>query len=83
MPECEQDVRQVRGRVVAVRTRRQRLNVSLLGRDIALVLALKGALIAALYLFVFRPAPHPAQDSAATATAVVGATTTTVHKVQR
>ena len=53
------------------------------GRDVAWVVVLKVGLIAALYLFLFRSAPHPAQDPAATAAAVAGASTTTVGEVIR
>ncbi len=53
------------------------------GRDVALVVVLKVGLIAALYVFLFRPAPHPAQDPAPTAAAGAGASTKTVGEVVR
>ena len=83
MSECGQERGEIPGWMAAARTRWQRLTVSLFGRDIALVLVLKVALIVALYLFVFRPALHPAQDPVATAAAVAGTATATVHEVQR
>ena len=43
-----------------------------LGRDIALAVALKIVLVAALYLLLIRPAFHPASDAHATAAAVAG-----------
>ena len=61
----------------------QRLTGSLFGKDLALVVALKVALVAALYLFLFRPAVHPSQDPVATAAAVVGTTTTPANEVNR
>ena len=68
--------------MAAARTRWQRLKDSMFGRDIALVLALKAALVVVLYLILFRPARHPAEDPSATAAAVVGTATATVHEVQ-
>jgi hypothetical protein len=81
-----EDVREpgmVRGLMTAARTRWQAVTTSVFGRDIALVLLLKVALVVALYLFLFRPSLHPAQDPAATAAAVAGTATATVHEAQR
>jgi hypothetical protein len=41
-------------------------------RDILAALALKAALLIALYAFFFNPAHRPASDAAQTANAVVG-----------
>ncbi len=67
----------------AARAHWQRLASNAFGRDLTWVLALKAALIAALYLFLFRPALHPPQDPVATAAAVAGATPPSAHEVNR
>jgi hypothetical protein len=61
----------------------RRLRATPLGRDFALILALKIVLVVALYVFLFRPALHPRQDPAATAGAVAGLTANTPHEVPR
>jgi len=83
MSECGQELPEARGTMAAARTRWRRLTASLLGRDIALVVGVKVALIVALYLLLLRPALRPAQDPVATAAAVAGTGAATSHEVQR
>ena len=61
----------------------RRLRATPLGRDFALILALKVVLVLALYVFLFRPAFRPRQDPAATAGAVAGETGNLTHEVPR
>lgn len=61
------------GPAVTYKGRRDPVPDSGAARDIALLLVLKVALVLALYVFLIRPALHPAHDPLATAAAVVGA----------
>jgi hypothetical protein len=63
----------LRALAAAARSRWQRLAGNPFGRDLAFVLVLKVALLAALWVFLVRPALHPRHDPAATAAAVAGA----------
>lgn len=83
MSECGHEAGKGRGLMTVARIRWRRLTASVFGRDIAFVLVLKVALIVALYLFLLRPALHPAQDPEATAAAVAGTANVTAHEVQR
>jgi hypothetical protein len=67
----------------AARSGWRRLRATPLGRDFALILALKLVLILALYVFLFRPAFQPRQDAAATAGAIAGVQPDTRHGVPR
>ena len=67
----------------AARSGWRRLRATPLGRDFALILALKLVLILALYVFLFRPAFHPRQDPAATAGAIAGVKPDMPHEVPR
>jgi ABC-type Fe3+-siderophore transport system permease subunit len=81
--ERGQRVRAARGLLTGMSARWRLSTDSVVGRDMALVVALKGALIVALYLFIVRHAPQPLQDPAATAAAVAGTPTAPVHEVTR
>ena len=78
---------QVPGRLrqlaAAARSGWRRLRATPLGRDFALILALKIVLVVALYMFLFRPAFRPRQDPAATAGAVAGVTANMTHEAPR
>ena len=72
-----------RGLMTSMRYHWRRLADTVVGRDLAFVLALKLALVIALYVLLIRPAPHPSQDPAATAAAVVGGASSKGHEVKR
>ncbi len=64
-----------KGLVGASRAAWRRLATTPFGRDLALLLVLKLALLLSLYLFVLRPLVQPAQDAEATAAAIAGSAT--------
>ena len=69
--------------MAATRSCWQVLAANVFVRDLILVMALKAALIVALYVLLFRAAVHPSNDPAATATAIAGTNASTPNEVRR